>query len=150
MLLGASAGYAAPPPLWETNGWVNAIAQSGDTIYLGGSFGYVGPHTGSGVPITVDTGAADTDFPPVDGGSVFAAVPDGSGGWFIGGFFTTVEGVARRGLAHIRADGALDRDWSPSVNGSVYCACRLRLDRLRGRPLHPYRRQVSSQPRRRR
>ena len=35
---------------WVTNGTVNAIVQTSDTLYIGGSFTYVGPVTGNGVP----------------------------------------------------------------------------------------------------
>ena len=59
------------------------------------------------------TGAVDPTFPQVEGGSVCAAVADGAGGWFIGGDFTSVGGVPRRHLAHIRADGTLDPVWNP-------------------------------------
>ena len=113
----APAASAAPPPLWETDGSVSAIVESGGTVYLGGSFSYVGPHTGSGVVLSTESGAVDPAFPQVEGGGVLAAVADGAGGWFIGGDFTSVGGVARRHLAHIRADGTLDPVWNPSADG---------------------------------
>jgi beta-propeller uncharacterized protein DUF5122 len=47
-----------------------------------------------------------------------AAVPDGDGGWYIGGGFIRVNSVLRKRLAHIRADGALDPDWQPEANGN--------------------------------
>ncbi len=47
-----------------------------------------------------------------------AAVPDGDGGWYIGGGFIHVNGVLRKRLAHIRADGTLDPDWRPEANGN--------------------------------
>lgn len=52
-------------------------------------------------------------------GTVYAVVPDGSGGWYIGGSFTSVGGEARSRLAHIRPTGALDRTWSPSADGTI-------------------------------
>ena len=52
-------------------------------------------------------------------GTVAAVAPDGSGGAFIGGDFTHVGGVARRNLAHIRADGTLDPAWDPGAGGQV-------------------------------
>ena len=61
-----------------------------------------------------DAGARTAMWVDADG-LVSAAVPDGSGGWFIGGNFSHVAGQRRAGLAHVRADGELDRRWSPTV-----------------------------------
>jgi PQQ-like domain len=47
-----------------------------------------------------------------------AAIPDGMGGWYIGGGFINVNGVLRKRLAHIDANGMLDRDWKPEANGN--------------------------------
>ncbi|HYY64359.1 MAG TPA: hypothetical protein VE688_07085 [Gaiellaceae bacterium] len=47
-----------------------------------------------------------------------AAIPDGKGGWYIGGGFIHVNGVLRKRLAHIRADGTLDPKWRPEANGN--------------------------------
>ena len=85
-----SRAQAVVDNLWVTNGTVNATAFSGNTIYIGGTFTYVGPSTGSFVAIDSSTGTRDASFPKV-AGSVFAIVSDGSGGWFIGGTFTAVD-----------------------------------------------------------
>jgi len=61
-----------------------------------------------------DAGARTAMWVDADG-LVSAAVPDGSGGWFIGGNFSHVAGQRRAGLAHVRADGELDRRWAPKV-----------------------------------
>jgi hypothetical protein len=50
--------------------------------------------------------------------SIRAAVPDGRGGWYVGGGFIRVNGVLRKRLAHIGADGRLDRHWRPEANGN--------------------------------
>ena len=42
--------------LWVTNGDVNAIVRSANTIYIGGHFTYVGPPTGYGAAIDINTG----------------------------------------------------------------------------------------------
>src|SRR5207244_4644718 len=55
---------------------------------------------------------------PQANGGIFAAVPDGSGGWFIGGEFSTVGGLPRTNLAHIRADMVVDPGFSPNPNGT--------------------------------
>lgn len=101
---------------WGTNATVFAQARSGNTLYIAGDFGAVGPNTGGGVPLHPRTGAPVRGFPRVCG-SVSVAVPDGSGGWFIGGSFTAVEGAPRTSIAHVRANGRLST-WSPDVEGS--------------------------------
>jgi trimeric autotransporter adhesin len=94
--------------MWETNGGVRALARTTDTLYIGGEFTYVGPHTGGGVPVDAGTGQAVPSFPLVDG-SVSACAPDGSGGWYVAGNnFTNVGGVSRRSLVHILANGTVD------------------------------------------
>lgn len=49
---------------------------------------------------------------------VRAALGDGHGGWFVGGSFIRVDGVLRKRLAHIDANGRLDPRWKPEANGN--------------------------------
>jgi hypothetical protein len=105
---------------YVTNGIVYSIVASQDTVYIGGSFTYVGPNTGSGVPIDTTTGNRVSPFPKVNGG-VYAVVPDGSGGWFIGGGFTRVGTTNRNRLAHILSDGSVDPNFNPNANNTVWC-----------------------------
>ncbi|HEY3318871.1 MAG TPA: PKD domain-containing protein [Planctomycetota bacterium] len=99
--------------MWITDNTVNAVAENNGTIYIGGSFTYVGPYTGSGVVLTADTAQLAAP-PPLVKGYVYTAVSDNAGGWYIGGNFTEVGGVARAGLAHILPDGMLDPSWDPN------------------------------------
>jgi outer membrane protein assembly factor BamB len=69
-----------------------------------------------GVILDAKTGKALAAFPVNN--PISAAIPDGRGGWFIGGGFIRVDGQLRKRLAHIRADGTLDPDWRPEVNGN--------------------------------
>jgi len=103
----AADGSQVNPNMWVTNGSVDAIATSGNTIYIGGSFTRVGPNTGSFVGIDAGSGAPVANWPRVTG-EVLCSAPDGASGWYIGGTFTSVAGVARGNLAHIRADMTLD------------------------------------------
>jgi hypothetical protein len=103
--------------LWVTNGPVNATLLSGSTLYIGGSFTYVGPPIGSFAALDA-AGAPDRTFPPVNG-TISAIAPDGAGGWYVGGTFNTVGGHPRNNLAHLKADKSLDFAWAPNANSAV-------------------------------
>lgn len=105
--------------LWVTGSGstVLAVAHSENTLFIGGSFLTVGPSTGSGVPVDLATGAARGPYARVAGGAG-PAVPDGVGGWYVGGSFAGVGGLPRSNLAHIRADGSVDA-WRPDPDGGV-------------------------------
>ena len=105
---------------WVTDSVVSALVHDPvkNLIYLGGSFTYVGPNNGHGVPLDEASGAPLPVFPRVNG-PVFASISDGANGWYIGGGFTQVGGVARTNLAHINADGTVDPDFAPNPNNRV-------------------------------
>ena len=119
-----TAPPAVDPVPWITNpasyyqdGWVDATVVSGNTLYLGGKFRQVGPNTGGFVRVHRTSSALVPAASRVEG-LVNAAVPDGAGGWYVGGVFGAVSGVARQNLARIRADGTL-ADWNPGTDGEV-------------------------------
>ncbi len=114
---GAAGAQVIREDLPITNGTVDAVAVYGNTLYLGGSFSAVGPTTGTGVPIDANTGAAIAGFPRVNG-QVNAVISDGTGGWFIGGAFTSVGGLPRANLAHVLADNSVS-PWDPGAFGQV-------------------------------
>src|SRR5262249_35994614 len=106
LLLATAQFLAAParaqrgdPRLWVTDDRVNPVALSGNTLFVGGSFHYVGPNTGSFVGLDATSGAPRPNWPRVDG-TVQAAASDSIGGWYIGGVFQAVAGVPRTNLAH--------------------------------------------------
>ena len=80
----------------------------------------IGTETGSFVALKRASGIPDSRFPQVQGGNVYAMAADGAGGYYIGGNFTAVVGISRSRIAHIRADGSLDRVFNPAANGTVY------------------------------
>ena len=105
------------PGSYVTNNRVNTIVIDGETTYLGGYFTQIGPLTGFGAPFDAITGAAGA-YPKVNG-SVKAVVPDGSGGWYIGGNFTKVGNLTRHYIARILADGSVDAKWNPDANSGI-------------------------------
>jgi len=102
---------------WGFNGEVSVIKPYGEKIYIGGKFDYYGPITGSGALIREDDTTPSTNFPKVNG-HINACVPDGSGGWYIGGSFTRVGDVDRENLAQINSDGTVSA-WDPKANGEI-------------------------------
>jgi hypothetical protein len=79
--------------------------------------------------INAKTGAIDQDFPDVDIGNygiAYAAVSDGSGGWYIGGDFNRVGKASRYGLARLRSDGSLDPEFAPRLPKGTYVVAIVR------------------------
>ena len=113
----AAIAQSLQSDLYVANGAVNAMAVSGNTLYIGGSFTSVGPPTGSGAALDVASGTPNLALPKILG-KVYAVTADGFGGWFIGGDFSHVGGVSRRNLAHIRWDNVVTA-FDPSPNGQV-------------------------------
>jgi len=99
-----------------TNGTVNAIEVDGLTgrVLIGGNFTIVGPNAPFGAVLTYPASAPAPGHERPNA-RVRAVVPDGSGGWYIGGDFTQVGAQIRNGLAHILPDGTCD-GWDPGSN----------------------------------
>lgn len=113
----AQASAAPEVRFWRPNGPVLALLVTNQTVYLGGSFSYVGPATGPAALASLETGELRPGFPLVEG-VVACAAPDGQGGWFIGGNFSRVGGLVRSNLAHVRADLSVNPAWNPLPNGT--------------------------------
>src|SRR4051812_36883435 len=102
---------------YVANNAVRTIVQSGNTIYIGGDFTAVGPNLYYGSSLDATTGFGNPSF-ALPNGIVYAVVPDGSGGWYIGGNFTRVGNFTRNNIARINADGSVNT-WDPNANGMV-------------------------------
>jgi hypothetical protein len=121
---------SAKPVTQIPDGTVNATAAgAGTTTYVGGSFDTVGVPTG-GSGLVSDSGAghsvslASATAGAANGG-VMATVPDGSGGYFLGGSFTQVKGVQCPGLAHLLSDGTVDQNYCyANLSGTVKALTR--------------------------
>lgn len=83
----------------------------------GGDFRYVGPSVDYGAALDGTNGLVDPSYLRPNG-TVYVSIPDGSGGWYIGGDFTSVGGQTRNRLARINSDGTLHA-WNPSANNTV-------------------------------
>ena len=47
---------------------------------------------------------------------MYSAIPDGAGGWYAGGPFQSVGGIARRGLVHLLSNGRVDPAFVADLN----------------------------------
>lgn len=111
---------------WVPNGTVYAMAQSGDRIYLGGSFtSLTDPATGTKVPrarlaaVDASTGALVTDWDPGADATVRALAVGGNGTVYAGGSFTTAAGVPSSRLAAITPTGRPVPGWTATANSTV-------------------------------
>lgn len=105
---------------WVTNGTVysTALSADGGLLYIAGTFTQVGRRTGSFVPVDSATGTVASYS--VVNGAVNAQVPDGAGGWYLGGSFTRVNGSTQKYLVRLRADGSVDPTFAPAPSDAVY------------------------------
>lgn len=116
------AGFRSPvasarpvPVSFDRAIWSQAIHN--DTLILGGEFRVAGMWAGGGGVASLETGDPVGPLPEITRW-VYDALPDGEGGWFIGGDFYSIGGEPRQFLARVRADGTLDPDWQVSFEGS--------------------------------
>lgn len=105
-----------------TNGSVFAIDGRNDTLFIGGQFQYIGPKVEGLGFIDAVGDSLIPNYPQVSHSSSTAKVnvvlKDHQGGWYIGGYFTHVNGHARLNAAHILANGQVAA-WNPSPEGEV-------------------------------
>jgi PKD domain len=111
------------------DGIVYAIGQSGSTVVIGGSFSNVTPHgsstavtTGQLAAFTANTGAFISGFTPTVNGTVRTIIAGPTSGTvYVGGDFTTIDGVNSKLALISTSTGKIVSGWkSPSLNGVVY------------------------------
>ena len=105
-----------------TDGSVYATCydETNKILYIGGVFTYVGLYSGYGIPLNTSDGkpAVDIATMPKVNGTIRCAIPDGSGGWYIGGSFTQVGSTTRNRIARINSDGSV-HSFNPNANDYV-------------------------------
>ncbi|MCZ4407707.1 T9SS type A sorting domain-containing protein [Cryomorphaceae bacterium 1068] len=104
------------PVTLSTNGSVEVIEKSGDTLFVGGSFSEIG-YSASYVSLIDPATNLPTSDGPFLNSSVYANISDGAGGWYIGGFFTTINGETTNRVAHILPNLSVDQNFDCEVNG---------------------------------
>lgn len=134
--LNANGGLDASfDPGTGADGTVHALAvTSGEQVYIAGSFFNYNSSTANRVARLNSDGSLDGAFDVQGGpnGDVFDIIALSSGKLLIAGQFTSVNGVARSGVARLNSDGTLDLDFDPGAgaDGPVRAILRLNDDRL--------------------
>lgn len=113
-------GPASATSASSGNPRVLAILPLGDRIFVGGTFDSVIDPAGVSYPVknvavfSARTGAADLTFRGSANATVTSLTTDGSR-VYLGGTFTSVNGVSRRGLAALDATTGALAAWEPSA-----------------------------------
>lgn len=107
--------------------YVLEMSSDGETLYVGGDFSSLEEalFSGEGAPFNETTHEPDASFPAIVteveiGETIYSAIPDGDGGWYIGGTFNTVDGVPTGPVVHILSDNTLDADFQPEFTPQLF------------------------------
>ncbi|TGK52691.1 delta-60 repeat domain-containing protein [Leptospira bouyouniensis] len=113
---------------------VNAMTSYNDQIIIGGNFQLLGPSTGSAAFLQSGDGkVVPSRYCPYLKivGNTYIAIPDGGGGFYIGGEFFAVQGQERFGVAHILPGCQLDYQFNvPKDNTRIVYSLLLKDDKL--------------------
>ncbi|MBK7085829.1 MAG: delta-60 repeat domain-containing protein [Flavobacteriales bacterium] len=113
----ANTGVAIANWRYAVNNTVRAITTTGGQAFAGGDFTQTGLDRPFGTAVDPVTGAPDFSYLEPNG-LISTCIPDGSGGWFIGGDFTQLGTATRNRIARLNADGSVNA-WNPNSNGGV-------------------------------
>jgi hypothetical protein len=100
----------------SANSDVYSVYKSGGSYYLGGAFTYVGLNTGYAALTTATNDYPNMNFPTING-TVYTTIPDGSGGWYVGGAFSSVGGISETNLVHIKSGNTVDAGFTANCTG---------------------------------
>jgi len=94
-------------PSWESSlrAGVRTVFKKQNAYYILGDFTNVGPNHGPGVVLDSTTHAVSTYFKWHIDGTVQCSLPDGNGGFYIGGYFKKIGDSSRNYFAHINSNG---------------------------------------------
>lgn len=104
----------------ETDGAVNDIDSDGNYIYFAGEFTKVNKYSGCGVVVSNEAIEVDYNNKYKIYGTVYDALSDGEGGWYIVGDFTRIGKHSVGRFAHIFSDGSLDTTFLPFFKKNIF------------------------------
>jgi uncharacterized delta-60 repeat protein len=100
----------------NANGWIHCLTVQPDgKLFVGGDFTAVNGTSRGGIARLKADGSLDTSFDPGAGAdsTVSAVALQADGRLLIGGWFASVSGTARNGIARLNSDGSLDLSFNP-------------------------------------
>lgn len=101
------------------NGLVNDMLSYKDSLYLGGSFTVAGSNANGFAALSITDLKQNMSFPNVDG-HINSVESDGSGGYYVGGYFNLIGTYKKSSFAHIFSNGSVDTLFDIKVEGEVY------------------------------
>jgi trimeric autotransporter adhesin len=116
-------------PGWNPldHGGIYALAVSGSTVYVGGSFTSIGAKVRHGVAALDPATGAVTSWNPNAAGTVDALRASGST-VYAGGDFITIGGQARSNIAALDRSSGAATSWNPSATSTGCCGAIHALD----------------------
>ncbi|MCS7200824.1 MAG: peptidoglycan-binding protein, partial [Patescibacteria group bacterium] len=108
---------------WFFDGSIEDIITTPQKIFVAGNFSYVGPYKGNAFLINTNNNLSLDLVDKIDG-IVWEAIPDGNGGWYVGGDFNKVGSYSIKKLAHILSDGKVNPNFSFDISETVYAIAR--------------------------
>lgn len=117
-----------PVDFWIPNGDINSIHIAMDRIYMTGNFSYLGPNTGTVALFDLETNSiVPKRFCPYieSNGTIYASLPDGNGGFYVGGIFDVIQGQTIENLAHVNSECRVDLNFRPNPDGNVRAITKL-------------------------
>lgn len=97
---------------------IRTATQIGRRLFIGGRFTDLGTPTG-GAAVVDTLGVLQPQAFPVVGGEVSQIAPDGVGGWFLAGAFTSVGGRPIAGFARVAPDRSVDERFRLVLDGAI-------------------------------
>ena len=101
---------------YEPSSW--NLARSGNQYFVSGNFTNIGPNHGSGVILDSATKTLTSSMAWQVNGYVRTVIPDGRGGFYIGGDFTQIGPLARNHIAQLNSQG-VPTAWNPGADATV-------------------------------
>ncbi len=109
--------------VYHPNSNVYDFYRNGDLLYIAGEFSYLGPESPRFSVLEPATNSPATGWPAISG-TPYVIIPDGVGGWYVGGDFTHVGGKVQPYLARVKPDKSVDLTFAPVIDGPVYALLR--------------------------